>query len=70
MDGAKNNNLIKVIIVILIKCRGLIRGDVSKKLLCFAVDGVFFFKGETCVTRQIRNVWAPFSMGVHWVQTG
>jgi hypothetical protein len=65
MDGAGNNNLTKVIIVILIKHRGLIRDDVSKKLLCFGVDEAFFFKGETCVTRQIINVWAPFSMGVH-----
>jgi hypothetical protein len=68
VDGLGNKNLIEVIIVILIRCRGLIKEDVSKTLLCFGVNGAFFFKGEICVTRQIRNVWAPISMGVHWVQ--
>jgi hypothetical protein len=45
MDGAGNNNLIEVIIVILIRCGSLIREDVLTNLLCFGVDGAFVFEG-------------------------
>jgi hypothetical protein len=66
VDGLGNNNLTEVIIVALMRCGGLTREDVSKKLLCFGANGAFIFQGgETNVTREIKDVWAPFSMGVH-----
>jgi hypothetical protein len=43
MHGSDNNNLIEVIIATLMKFRGLTREDISKKLLCFGVDGAFVF---------------------------
>ncbi len=45
MDGLGNNNLTEVIIVALMKCGGLTREDVSKKMLCFGANGAFIFKG-------------------------
>jgi hypothetical protein len=54
------------VIVALMRCGGLTREDVSKKLLCFGANGAFIFQGgETNVTREIKDFWAPFSMGVH-----
>ncbi len=67
VDGFGSNNLTKVIMATLMKCGALIREEVVKKLLCFCADGTLFFRGETCVTKQIKDVWAPFSMGVHCV---
>jgi hypothetical protein len=29
--------------------------------------GFCFSRGKTCVTKQIKDAWAPFSMGVHCV---
>jgi hypothetical protein len=66
VDGLGGNNLSKVIIVALMRCGGLTSKDMSKKLLCFGANGTFIFQGgKTSVTRQIKDVWAPFSMGVH-----
>jgi hypothetical protein len=66
VDGLGGNNLIKVIIVFLMRCGGLTSENMSKKLLCFGANGTFIFQGgKTSVTRQIKDVWAPFSMGVH-----
>jgi hypothetical protein len=66
VDGLGGNNWTKVIIVALMRCGGLTREDVSKKLLCFGANGTFIFQGgKTSVTRQIKDVWTPFSMGVH-----
>jgi hypothetical protein len=45
VDGSSSNNLTKVIIIALMGCGGLTRKDVSKKLLCFGVDGAFVFQG-------------------------
>jgi hypothetical protein len=45
VDGLGGNNLTKVIIVAFIKCGGLTREDVSKKLLCFGANGTFIFGG-------------------------
>ncbi len=57
MDGLGNNNLTEVIIVVLMRCGGLTREDVSKKLLCFGANGAFIFQGgETNVTREIKDV--------------
>jgi hypothetical protein len=66
VDGLGGKNLTKVIIVALIRCGDLTREDVSKKLLCFGANRTFIFQGgKTNVTREIKDVWAPFSMGVN-----
>ncbi len=68
MDGLSDNNLIEVIMVALMKCGGLTREKVAKKLLCFGANGASIFQGgNTNVTKQIKDVWAPFSLGVHYV---
>ncbi len=68
MDGSGSLNLTKSIMVVLMKCGGLTREDVAKRLLCFGANGTSIFsQWETRVTRQIKDVWAPFSMGVHCV---
>jgi hypothetical protein len=42
--------------------------EISKKLLCFGVDGVTVFQGSKIgVTKQIKGSHAPFFMGVHCV---
>jgi hypothetical protein len=42
--------------------------NLSKKFLCFGIDGVNVFQGgKTRITKQIKDSWAPFSMGVHCV---
>jgi len=47
---------------------GLSMEELSKKLLCFGVDGVNMFQGvKNRVTKQIKDSWAPFSMDVHYV---
>jgi hypothetical protein len=52
MDGLGSKKLTEIIIVALMKSRGLTREDMSKKLLCFGVDGAFvFLGGGTSVTR-------------------
>ncbi len=44
------------------------REDVAKKLLCFGADVASIFQGgKTRVIKQIKETWAPFSMGVHCV---
>jgi hypothetical protein len=45
VDGSSSNNLTKVIIIAFMRCGGLTRKDVSKKLLCFGVDGAFVLQG-------------------------
>ncbi len=65
MVGSRSLNLTKSVMVALMKCGGLTREDVAKRLLCFGANGASIFsQGEISVTRQIKDVWAPFSMGV------
>lgn len=46
----------------------LSKEELSKKLLCFGVNGVNVFQGsKTKVTKQIEDFLAPFLMGVHCV---
>jgi hypothetical protein len=67
VDGFGSNNLIEVIMATMMKGGLLTREDVAKNL-CFHVDGVFFFQGgKTRLIKQIKEAWAPFSMGVHCV---
>jgi hypothetical protein len=52
VDGLGGNNLTKVIIVAFMRCGGLTREDMSKKLLCFGANGTFIFQGgRTSFTR-------------------
>jgi hypothetical protein len=51
MDGSRNNNFIKVIIVTLIRCGGLIKEDVSRNCYVLVQMQDLFFKWETSVTR-------------------
>jgi hypothetical protein len=44
VDGLGKNNLIEVIIVALMRCGGLTREDVSKKMLSFGANGTFIFQ--------------------------
>ncbi len=68
IDGSCFNNLTKVIMVTLLKGGGLMKENLSKKFLCFGIDGVNVFQGgKTRITKQIRDSWTPFSMGVHCV---
>jgi hypothetical protein len=40
----------------------------SKKLLSFGVNVVNVFQGgKKRMTKQIKDSWAPFSIGVHYV---
>ncbi len=42
--------------------------ELSKKFLCFGVDGMNVFQGgKTKVTKQNKELWAQFSKGVHCV---
>jgi hypothetical protein len=45
---------------------GLSREEIGKKLICFGADGVNVFQGHHngCIT-QMRDFYAPFSLGVH-----
>jgi hypothetical protein len=46
----------------------LSKEELSKKLLCFEVNGVNVFQwSKTKVTKQIKDFLAPFLMGVHYV---
>jgi hypothetical protein len=68
MNGSGNNNLIEVIIAALMKYGGFNKGRHVKKVVMFWCKwGFCFLGGGTSVTTQIKDVWAPFSMGIHWV---
>jgi hypothetical protein len=41
---------------------------ITKKLLCFGVDGVSTFQGiKIGVTKQINTNYSPFYIGVHYM---
>jgi len=63
-----SNNLIEMNINSMMKGGVLSMKELSKKFLCFGVDGVNVFQGsKTKVTKQNKDLWASFSMGVHCV---
>jgi len=41
--------------------------DGKKKIMLWCKWGFCFSRGEISVTNQIKEAWAPFSMGVHCV---
>jgi hypothetical protein len=50
----------------MMKGGGLNKEELSKKFLCFGANGMNVFKGgKIKVTKQIKDSWAPFFMGVH-----
>ncbi len=52
----------------MMKGGGLSREELSKKLLCFGANGMNMFQGgKTRMTKQIKDSWPPFSMGVNCV---
>jgi hypothetical protein len=68
VDGLGSNNLNEVIMNFIMKGERLSKEEMSKKLLCFGANGMNMFKGgKTGMTKQIKDSWAPFSMGVHCV---
>jgi hypothetical protein len=45
---------------------GLSREEIASKLVCFGADRVNKFQGSKMdVTTQIREEWAPFSLGAN-----
>jgi hypothetical protein len=68
VDGLGSNNLTQMIMNSMMMGGRLSREELSKKLLCFGANEVNMFqKGKIKVTKQIKDSWAPFSMGVHCV---
>jgi hypothetical protein len=55
VDGLGSNNLTKVIMVALMKCGGLTKEEVAKKLLCFGVDGTFVFQGGNMCSKTNKG---------------
>jgi hypothetical protein len=68
VDGSGSNNLTRAIMNSMMKDGRSSKEELSKKLLCFGANGVNMFQGgKIKVTKQIKDSWAPFSMGVHCV---
>ncbi len=63
------NNFIKMIMNAFLNCGGMIREDLSNKLLCFSADGVSIFqRGKIGVMeRKKKDGWTSFFMGVHFI---
>jgi hypothetical protein len=52
----------------LLKGGKLTREDMSKMILSFGINVVNVFQGgKKRMTKQIKDSWAPFSIGVHYV---
>jgi hypothetical protein len=52
----------------MMKGGGLSREKLSQKLLCFGANGMNMFpRSKIKMTKQTKNSWALFSMGVHCV---
>jgi len=63
VDGLGNNNLIEIITVALMKCGGLTREEVAKKIVMLWCRWgfYFYFLGGDYVTKQTKDVWATFN---------
>ncbi len=47
---------------------GLLEFNLASKLISFSVDGVLIFQGaKSGVTTQLKNKFAPYMLGVHYV---
>jgi hypothetical protein len=64
--SSTSDHLINVIMHVLLSEGGLAREEIACKLVCFKADGVSTFQGpKTGITTQIREKWAPFSLGAN-----
>jgi len=47
---------------------GLIKKETTKRLICFGVDGAYFFQG-CCIgmTFQLKEKYVPYMMGLHYM---
>ncbi len=62
--GSSVDNLIQVFMQALMHEGGLTKYLISKKLMAFNANGVFFFQGiRSNVIQQISNGWAPHFHG-------
>jgi hypothetical protein len=65
-ESGTSDHLTNVIMHALLSKGGLAREEIASKLVCFGADGVSTFQGpKTGVTTQIREKWAPFSLGAN-----
>lgn len=64
-ESGRSDYLTSVIMQSLMGEGGLTQAEIANKLLSFGSDGVNTFQGcKTGVATQIRDKWAPFSLGV------
>jgi hypothetical protein len=62
------DNLSQVLMQVLMHQKGLTKKMICTRFMTFGVNGVFTFQGTGLgVTWQISNVWAPHSIGVHYM---
>jgi hypothetical protein len=65
-ESGTSDHLTNVIMHVLLCEGGLSREQIASKLVCFGADGISTFQGaKTGVTIQIREKWAPFSLGAN-----
>jgi hypothetical protein len=65
-ESGTSDHLTSVIMHVLLVEGGLSREEIASKLVCFGADGVSTFQGsKTGVTTQIREKWAPFTLGAN-----
>jgi hypothetical protein len=65
-ESGTSDHLTNVIMHALLGEGGLSREEIASKLVCFGADGVSTFQGTKMgVTTQIREKWAPFSLGAN-----
>jgi hypothetical protein len=66
VEGLGSDNLTKVIMEIFMIGGGVPKDQIAQKLICFGVDGVNVCQGtKSGVTMQIKDNYAPHSIGVH-----
>jgi hypothetical protein len=67
LEPGTADHLTERIILALISEGSLTREEIAYKLVCFGVDGVSTFQGhKSGVTTQIREKYAPFTLGIHY----
>jgi hypothetical protein len=65
-ESGTSDHLTNVIMHVLLCEGGLSREQIASKLVCFGAEGISTFQGaKRCVNIQIREKWAPFSLGAN-----
>jgi hypothetical protein len=67
VDGFGSNNLTKIIMNTLLKVGGWPKKILPNSFYALEQMGWMSFKGKIKMTKQIKDLWAQFSMGVHCV---